>query len=238
MRLSQGSLEDPGLLRKIHNPWISEIYHALKPQVAGRLALSIDQEITLIEPEAPPRSLRADVHLTDLGVTGAPSAKAKSSVGAVAYAEGVEPWSADSRHFIVLRDLSGGDIVALLEILSPTNKGFYSRSDLEAFKERRHRLLSGSISYLEVDAVPVGTRWLPRCLEELKDHSAVAWSSVPASSGRRFQGWAWGSGGPLAEVAWDLGRHGVVQVDLDLTFREALAAAGFATSSWSRVDPE
>jgi hypothetical protein len=228
MKLTKGSLADPVLCRKVHNPWISEIYHALKPQVAGRLSLSIDQEITLVEPEAPPQRLRTDVHLTELGAAAPPSARPKSTAGTVAYAEGVEPWSADSRHYIVLRDLSGGEVVALLEILSPTNKGVYALADFEAFLERRHRLLSGSIAYLEVDAVPVGTRWLPRCIEEdLKRHAGVAWSSIPDPVGRRFQGWAWTDAGPLASIPWDLGRHGFVTVDLDVTFREALQAAGF-----------
>ncbi|MBI4602072.1 MAG: DUF4058 family protein [Planctomycetes bacterium] len=228
MRLTKGSLADPVLWRKVHNPWISEIYHALKPLVLGRLSLSIDQEITLIEPEAPPRSLRTDVHLTDLGSAGASPLKPASTTGAIAYAEGVEPWSADSRHYLVLRDLAGGEVVALLEILSSTNKGCYSRADYEAFVERRQRLLSGTIAYLEVDAVPAGTRWLPACLGDLKSYAGVAWSSIPDAAGRRFQGWAWDGAGPLAKVPWDLGRHGRLEVDLDLTFREALLAAGFS----------
>ena len=80
MKFKLSDLEDPVLWRKVHNPWISEVYQALKHQVAGRLGLSIDQE-------------------------------------AVAYAEGVEQWSAESRHFVVLRDLGGGEVVALLETL-------------------------------------------------------------------------------------------------------------------------
>ena len=231
MKLTRGSLADPMLWGKVHNPWISEIYHALKPQVAGRLSLSIDQEISLIEAEAPPQRLRTDVHLTDLGTAGAPAAKPMPSTGAVAYAEGVEEWSRESRHFVVLRDLSGGEVVALLEVLSPTNKGYYARADSEAFFERRHRLLSGPIAYLEVDAVPVGARWIPACLDELKSYAGLAWSSIPEATGRRFRGWAWTEAGPLAKVAWDLGRHGNLEVDLDLTFREALQATGFSVES-------
>jgi hypothetical protein len=116
MKLKSASLEDPTLWRKVHNPWISEIYQALKAQVAGRLGLSIDQEITLIELEGAPRQLRADLHLTELRAEGGPAVHTQPHAGAVAYAEGLEEWSTESRHFIVLRDLSGERVVALLEI--------------------------------------------------------------------------------------------------------------------------
>jgi hypothetical protein len=225
-------LADPALWRKLHNPWISEIYQALKPQVAGRLSLSIDQEITLIEPDGELQRVRADLHLTEADdVMREPGAQPSHHSGAVAYAEGVEPWSSDSRHLLVLRDLSGGVVVALLEILSPTNKGVYARADFEAFLERRHRLLSGSLAYLEIDAVPSGTRWLPRCIEsELTSYHGVAWSSLPDAAGRRFQGWAWADEGPLARIPWDLGQHGLLDVDLDATFHEALRATGLEST--------
>jgi hypothetical protein len=221
-------LQNPTFWRKVHNLWTSEIHQALKPQVAGRLSLAIDQEITPIEIDTPPQRLRTDLHLTDVGPPRAPSTKVKPATNAVAYAEGVEPWSTESRHFIVLEDLGGGQVVAVLEVLSPTQKGYYARADKDAFMERRQRLLGGSICYIEVDAVPSGTRWLPRVIESLAGFHGVAWSSTTAEAGRLFQGWAWNEEGPLPKIPWDLGTHGSVVIDLDTTFREALSAAGFS----------
>jgi hypothetical protein len=80
-----------------------------------------------------------------------------------------------------------------------------------------------------VDAVPVGTRWLPQCLQDLKGYGGVAWSSVPEQAARRFKGWAWHKDGSLPAIPWELGHHGTVHVDLEMTLREALRAAGFET---------
>jgi hypothetical protein len=144
----------------------------------------------------------------------------------------MEDWSREVRHYLMLHDLSGEKVVAVLEVLSPTNKGYYSNADLEAFRDRRHRLLSSDMSYLEVDAVPTGTRWLPRSLLELEKHAGVVWTSVPCSGGeRRFEGWAWSAGGPLPRVPWDLGSHGSVDVDLEATFAEAAVTAGIDRGS-------
>jgi hypothetical protein len=156
-----------------------------------------------------------------------PAAAGIQATGAVAHAAGVEDWSREARHYIVLYDLSGEREVAILEVLSPTNKGVYSGADLEAFRDRRQRLLSASISYMEIDAVPAGMRWLPRSLSELGKHAGVVWTSVPCPSGeRRFEGWAWAARGPLPCVPWDLGSHGIVTVDLERSFNEAAATAG------------
>jgi len=119
--------------------------------------------------------------------------------------------------------------VSVLEILSPTNKGHYSRLDIEHFSERRHRLLASDASYIEVDAVASGVRWLPRCPESLRPNSGVVWTSKPDASGRAFRGWAWRSEGPLPSVPWDLGEHGSLTVDLDSTLLEPTRAAGISS---------
>ncbi|MBI4586658.1 MAG: DUF4058 family protein [Planctomycetes bacterium] len=231
MQENQFNWQDAVLWRKVHNLWISELYHAVKPQVAGRLTLSIDQEVTLIELEEPPLRIRPDLHLSEGAPAKDQAPAAKKATGAVAYAEGVEAFSTESRHYLVLRDLNDKKVVGLLEILSPTNKGYYSPADFEAFKERRQRLLATQSSTMEIDAVPLGKRWLPRCLEELSSHAGVAWTSLPGPTGRHFKGWAWKEGGPLPQIPWELRQHGSIEVDLQETFKESLNAAGYASRS-------
>lgn len=225
--MNSGAFSDPMLWRKVHNLWISEIYQELKPQVAGRLSLAIDQEVTLIDPSADPMRIRPDVRVTAIGkpVTAARPAVAG---GAVAYAEGVESLSAESRHFITVQDLTGARVIGVIEVLSPTNKGHYSPAEPESFARRRHRLLAADLSYAEIDAVPFGTRWLPRSLESLRAHSGVIWTSVPRDDARLYRGWAWPLGETAPRVDCDLGEHGSVALDLDTTLREALKAAGVA----------
>jgi hypothetical protein len=227
MSIPEQRTSDPNLWRRIHNLWISEIYQAIKPQVLGRLSISIDQEVTLIELEGAATRMRPDLHLSEKQPQGGIGAgQASKPSGAVAYASGLEEWSTESRHFIVIRHLSGERVVGVLEILSPTNKGIYNRSDLEHFAERRRKLLSSDASYLEVDALPAGTRWLPRSLKDLEAHHGVAWSSLPAPSGRYFQGWAWAREGPLPTIPWSLGDSGTLELDLNRSLEEALKAAG------------
>jgi len=70
MPASDSLPEDPGLWKKIHNLWIGEVYQALKPQVAGRLSISIDQEVTLVELGQGTGQLRPDLHLSERGLLG------------------------------------------------------------------------------------------------------------------------------------------------------------------------
>lgn len=221
--------KDPVLWRKIHNLWISEIYQRLKPQVKGRLALGIDEDVTVSTYDAPPSRVQPDLYASErTPAAPQPSRSSLGSLHAVAYAEGTEEWDTEIRHFIVVRDLRGESVVGILEILSPTNKGYFSESDRIAFMERRQRLLASAIAYMEIDAVPVGTRWLPRCLAELATHAGVGWSSLPIPPRRSFRGWAWNDPGPLPRIPWDLGDFGVLSIDLDESLREALDSAGIA----------
>jgi hypothetical protein len=54
----------------------------------------------------------------------------------------------------------------------------------------------------------------------------VVWSAKPQEGKRVFAGWAWEEAGPLPRVPWDLGKHGELELDLEGTLREALAASG------------
>jgi hypothetical protein len=181
-----GGTVDSSVWRKVHNLWISEVYTALKPQVAGRLSLAIDQEITLLDHDVPVERMRPDIHTVAHGTHPAPSTNPSGGAPrAVEYAEGVEAWSTESRHFTIQRDLGGGQVIGVFEILSPTNKGCFNRLDLEAFAHRRQRLLQSGVSYLQVDAVAQGTRWLPRSLEQLSRHAGIAWTSTAEGTQRR-----------------------------------------------------
>ncbi len=232
MNLKPGTLENPLLWRKIHNLWIAEICQSLKSQVMGRLTISIGEEVTLVDIGGDRSRVYPDLHLAGSSSGEGASTSAREATGAVAHAAGVEDWSRETRNYIVLHDLSGEKVVAVLEILSPTNKGYFASADFEAFRDRRQRLLSSAISYMEIDAVPAGRRWLPRCLLELEMHVGVVWTSVPCPGGeRRFEGWAWAAGGPLPCVPWYLGAHGSVHVYLDRTFSEAALTAGLATQA-------
>lgn len=111
-------------------------------------------------------------------------------------------------------------------MLSPTNKGSYSRADLDAFRDRRRQFLATSAAYVEIDALPEGQRWLPQCLRELDGYAGVVWTSVPANAARQFEGWAWRVGDRLPTVPWDLGEFGELRLDLESTLVEALTAAG------------
>jgi hypothetical protein len=222
-------LDRPELWRTIHNLWISEICQSLKPQVKGRLGISIDEEVTLTDAAGDKSRHYPDLHVS-AGKPERPVVAGDSpATGAVAHAVGVENWSRESRHFIVLEDLQSRRVIGILELLSPTNKGVYSRADLEAFRERRLRLLSAPISYLEIDAVAAGTRWLPSSLRALEPHDGVVWTSLPLPTGeRKVEGWAWGPAGPLPRVPWELGAFGRLEVDLGGTFSEAVETAGLS----------
>lgn len=148
----------PGIFHHFHNGWIVALadalnggalprgYYALSEQVAG----GIVPDVITLECAPGPGPERG---------RGEPRGRAATSVEAdppratvVARARNVS--YAELRKTIAIRHVSGHEVVALIEILSPANKG--SRMELETFLHKAQASLEQRVHLALVDLFPPG----------------------------------------------------------------------------------
>lgn len=147
---------DAGIFHDFHQTWIPEIkralnqdrlpadYYALVEQVAGGRWPDI---LTLQGPpgnEPPPPEPRGGIALTETP----PQVQFRIKAEGDSYAAKASA--------IVIRHVSGHRIVAVLEIVSPGNKG--SRTELDQFTGKALEMLRSGIHLLVVDLFPPGPR--------------------------------------------------------------------------------
>ena len=151
---------DAGIFHHFHQAWISAIaqslnagllppeYYAMAEQIVGGL---IPDVLTL---ESVPRIPERPGGGADLpGGNGHGGLALADAPPKVRFALTAQPERyAQKRSRIVVRHASGDQVVAVLEIVSPGNKG--SRHSLRAFVDKAVELLSAGIHLLIVDLFP------------------------------------------------------------------------------------
>jgi hypothetical protein len=127
-------------------------YYALAEQIAGGLGPDV---LTLESVRAEPA--RADDDETRTGSGGGNSVALTAVPPKVRFTATAEPETyARRRSRIAIRHSTGDQVVAMLEIVSPGNKG--SRHALRSFVEKAVELLDAGIHLLVVDLFPPGPR--------------------------------------------------------------------------------
>ncbi len=155
---------EAGIFHDFHHEWISTIkralnagllppeYYALAEQITGGLGPDV---LTLESVRTEPGRAGVDEATTaDAGGHGVALATAPPKVRFTATAE-TERY-ARKRSRIAVRHSSGDQVVAMLEIVPPGNKG--SRHALRSFVEKAVELLDAGIHLLVVDLFPPGPR--------------------------------------------------------------------------------
>ena len=117
-----------------HKDWLLEIRNALRPQLPTSYLVFMESESVLVSPDASPPT---QAILPDVGVVRAGNENRVSSIelqsGTAAAIEVDEPWEISSRYSLVIRRAPHHEVIAALEMLSPSNKGLGSRFDKEKY---------------------------------------------------------------------------------------------------------
>ncbi len=152
----------PGIFHDFHNAWVVELkkalnagllppgYYALSEQVAGQTAPDVIALELTSSPQAEPHR---EPGLGPRGKGGAVAATLpppKASI--IARTEGLS-YSA-LRKTVVIRHVEGHEVVALIEILSRSNKA--SRGELDIFVTKALSALKQGIHLLVIDLYPSG----------------------------------------------------------------------------------
>jgi hypothetical protein len=220
-------LERFGLWSVFHKHMILELFTALRDDLGDEYWVDMESEILLVpRPAGPARPVSPDVGVTrtDEGSSAAPSGTVTPAL-----LEVDEPIGEFEQSWIEIRrrdypdrdDKLGYQVVGVVELVSPSNKGHFGERDLRKFLAKRRDYLLSTVSYMEIDLLLAGTRELPSAVEKLAEHPFSVWSSQVRERSRHYWAWGWDQNQPLPTVALPLDYPCVRSVDLGLCYQRA-----------------
>lgn len=206
-----------------HKDWLLEIRTLLRPQLPPEYHVFVESEAILVTPDA--LDVPAPV-MPDLAVASAATGRVTSSLpsaqeGTAAVVELDEPFEIVSKYSLLIRRAPENEVVAALELLSPSNKGIGSRLDRQKYLRKRDAFLEAGVNFLEIDALMRGERLYPPQLARLGSFERNAWGASFEAGRRRLRGWGWNSGDQLPFIPWSIDEGQRVMVDLLAAFSAA-----------------
>lgn len=151
---------EAGIFHAFHHEWISSLAHALNEGLLPEDYYALQEQFTtpfgpdVLTLKGPGESREP---------AGDPPTATGGQCGAVASAPRLRPTAETEMAYyrrkqkaVVVRHVSGDDVVAVVEIASPGNRA--ARSPLRAFVEKTARLLEAGIHLLVLDLQPPGRR--------------------------------------------------------------------------------
>lgn len=152
-------LEDQRLWESFHNRFIGVLDEVLSARVRPDFYVEEQSSVYIVELGAQPRPpVKPDIYLIDAGRA------ASAGMTAVADRPITQPRVVTARfpeelrqRYLEIRDGRNHAVVAVLELLSPTNKAA-GTGGREAFLRKRRDLLAAPVHWLEIDLLRAGER--------------------------------------------------------------------------------
>jgi hypothetical protein len=119
---------------------------------------------------------------------------------------------------LIIRREPDNQVVAAMELLSPSNKGL----DREHHLRKRGEYLDAGISLLELDPLLHGERDLPEPLARLTEYQRIAWTAYHLEGRRKYRGWGWNQTEPLPQIDWRIDAAQTPILDLSQTLAAAI----------------
>lgn len=216
-------IERAGLWAYFHKDWLLQMRGLIRPQLPAQYHLFVESEAILISPEekATPASVLPDASVARQESAAGPSSEPLPMGVTAAVIEVEETCETFNKYRLVIRRAPDNLVVAVLEILSPSNKGLGNRFDQEKHIRKRNSLLDAGVNLLEIDALLEGSRELPTSLSDLSSYDRIAWTASHEDGRRKLRGWGWNEADPLPVVSWSVEGDLEVVVDFRLAFDQA-----------------
>lgn len=223
-RLLQG-IEAARLWSYFHKDWLLQLRVSLREQLPSEYHIFVESEAVLITPSG----FSAATVLPDVSVATRPDSGDRATTatprrGTTALIEAEEACEVETHYSLLIRRAPENRVVAAIELLSPSNKGFGNRFDQEQHLRKRDEFLAAGVNLLEIDALEQGDRRLPAALDDLAAFSRCAWTACHSKGRRRFHGWGWNASDPLPSIDWQIDDTTPALVDLE---QSCLSAASF-----------
>jgi hypothetical protein len=212
-------IETKGLWAYFHKDWLLQIRAALRPQLPDVYHIFLESEAILVSPDAPgSRAVLPDVSLARPPATGT---RVRADEGTTATVESEEAYEIFTQYTLLVRRSPENQVVAAVELLSPSNKGVNSLVDKEKFLRKRAAYLEAGINLLEVDALLSGDRVLPASLHDLAGYGRCAWTVFHGDGLRQLRGWGWNAADNPPRIPWLVESDVSALIDLASTAEEA-----------------
>lgn len=235
---------DAGIFHAFHHEWISTLARALNDGLLPAEYYALPEQFTpRLNPDV--LTLRAIENSDQPDVASAVSVERRAPATSVASprptAETDMAYYRRKQKAIVVRHTSGDDVVAVIEVVSSSNKA--ARAPLRAFVEKAAQLLDAGINLLILDLQPPGRRdphgIHSRIWEEIDGSQYVPPAGKPftlvsyeATSSIRAYVVNLAVGDELADMPLFLDEGEAVDVPLEATYLSAFAAM---PARWRKV---
>ncbi len=149
-------LEHPGLWEDVHTRLIVAIADVLGPQVRPRYRVAVERRtyLAVLMPDEYELVGKPDVLIASSSGAALPAAvRATATIGAPYVGELPMPDEIVER-FLEVRDVTTGEVITAIEILSPTNK--LTREGRSQYERKRHMVLGSATHLVEIDLLRSG----------------------------------------------------------------------------------
>lgn len=147
-------LEHPALWPDVHNALIAELRNTIAPVLRPRYYVRLEERTYLAEPEGLVFVGRPDLAVERGRSPVEPTAPAAAAPGGRGVLVEVPVPDTMRETYLEVRAVEGGDVVTVLEVLSPTNKA--PGRGREIYADKRRAVLGTRTSLVEIDLVRAG----------------------------------------------------------------------------------
>ena len=214
-------IESSQLWAYFNKDWLLQIRTQIRPQLPKTYSIFVESEAILVAPgsEESPTAVAPDIAITrPEGLPVQPSSITQATAAVVEVEESCE---LVTTYALLIRRAPENRLVAVAELLSPSNKGVHGVWDRDSFLRKRHQFLESGVNLLEIDALTCGERVFPPSLASLSKFNRSAWTAFHEGGRRRWRGWGWSDTEAPPTVAWRVEGNLTVSVNLCDTIRQA-----------------
>lgn len=143
--------------RDFHTLMISEIKRALVPELRPKYVATVEDYVYLVREIGEPSTIGPDVSIRPSGLDDGSTPARLSTPTLEPVIVSLPVPDEVEEHYLVIRSHRGGDVVTIVELLSPTNKSAGRGGDAYVSK-RENVLLSRRTHLVEIDLLRGGRR--------------------------------------------------------------------------------
>lgn len=209
-------IEAARLWAYFHKDWLLSIRGLLRPQLPSEYFVFVESETLLVTPDVEEvfPAVLPDVSVARAEAHAYTAIRQQPRRATAAVLELDEPCEVFCKYTLLIRRAPENQVVAALELLSPSNKGLGNRWDREKYLRKRDAFLEAGVSLLEIDALIEGERVLPASVKYLARFPRNAWTAFHHDGRRSLRGWGWSEDDALPVILWTIEGELAVLVDL------------------------
>jgi hypothetical protein len=229
MQTIDARIEQRGLWWAFHKHLIIEIFEWLREQLGDAYLVDLESQVILVpRSDERTRFVSPDVEVAVLEPHDQ-GTRALTLEPTPALLEVDEALDEVEQYAIQIRrrdlpdtvDVFGSQVIAVIELVSPANKGLTGTADRRKFLAKRRDYLASPVSYMEIDLLVEGERDLPQIVERLGDYRYMVWSSQVQKRSRHHWAWGWELTDTLPSVILPLEYPHIHTIDLGRCYAHA-----------------